>query len=139
MAKTILRDASITVDAVDLSDHASSVTITTEADDVDLTSFGATNKEHAAGISDASIEIDFYQDFDAASVDATLWPISQDKEPVPIVVKPTSGAVSATNPSFTMQGILMNYSPLAGSVGEASTISVTFQNGAQTGIVKAIA
>lgn len=139
MAKTILRDASITVDSVDLSDHASSVTINTEYDDVDVTSFGATLREHAKGMGDGSIEIEFYQDFDAASVDATLWPISQDPDPVTIVVKPTSAAVGATNPSFTMQGMLMNYSPLAGSVGEASTTSVTFQNGAQTGIVRATA
>lgn len=139
MAKTILTNASITVDGVNLSDHASSVTINTEYDDVDLTSFGATLKEHGKGMGDGSIEIDFYQDFDAASVDATLWPISQAKTSVPIVVKADAAAVGATNPSYTMQGLLMNYSPLAGSVGEASTTSVTFQNGAQSGIVRAVA
>lgn len=137
MAKIVLKDATISVNGVSLSDHASSVTITTEYDDVDFTSFGATLKEHGKGMGDGSIEIDFFQDFAAASVDATLWPISQASTSVPIVVKPTSAATSTTNPQYTMQGLLMNYSPLAGSVGEPSTTSVTFQNGATSGIVRA--
>ena len=136
MAKTILRDVVITVDGVDLSDHASSVTINTEKDDVDLTAFGDALHVHGVGLGDGSIEVDFYQDFAAASVDATLWPIYNAGVAVPIIVKPTEAAVSATNPAFTMDGLLMSYSPLAGSVGEASTMSVTFQNGGATGIVR---
>lgn len=137
MAKTILRNASITINAVDLSNRASSVTINIEKDDVDLTSFGSAMHEHGVGLGDGSIDVDFFQDFGAASVDATLFPIFQAGNPVAVVVKPDTAAVSATNPSYTMQGILLNYSPLAGSVGEASTMSVTFQNGAESGIVRA--
>lgn len=137
MAKTILKNAFISVNGVTLSDHASSVEINTEFDDVDLTSFGATNKEHGKGLGDGTITVDFFQDFAAASVDATLWPISQSGSTFPIVVRPDAGAVSATNPQYTMQGLMMNYSPLAGSVGEASTTQVAFQNGSQTGIVRA--
>lgn len=137
MAKIVLRDASITVNGVDLSNHASKVTIVTEFDDVDFTSFGATLKEHGKGLGDGHIDVDFYQDFAAASVNATLWPISQASTTVPVVVKPTSAAASSTNPSYTMQGLLMNYSPLDGSVGDASATSVTFQNGSPTGIVQA--
>lgn len=139
MAKQILRNAVITVNGVNLSDHASAVTINTEFDDVDLTSFGATLREHAKGIGDGSIEIEWFQDFAAASVDATLWPIAQGSTAVPVTVKADNAAVSPTNPLFTMQGLLMNYSPLAGSVGEASTTSTTFQNGAQSGIVRTTA
>lgn len=139
MAKTILRDCVITVNGVDLSNRASSVTINTEKDDVDLTAFQSAMHEHGVGLGDGSIDIDFFQDFAAASVDATLWPIYQAGAPVPVVVRHDDAVVSATNPSYTMQGLLMSYSPIAGSVGEASTMSVTFQNGAQTGIVRATA
>ncbi len=139
MSKVVLRNASITINAINLSDHASSVTINMESDDVDLTSFGSLMKEHALGLGDGSIDVDFFQDFAAASVDATLYPIYIAKVPVPVVVKPDGAAVSATNPSYTMQGLLMSYTPLDGSVGDASAMSVTFQNGAQSGIVRAIA
>jgi len=139
VAKIVLRDCSITVDGVNLSDHAASVTINSEKDLVETTSFGASSKSNLLGLGDATMEIDFHQDFAAASVDATLWPIHQAGSVVPIVVKPTSAAVSATNPSYTMQSILPNFSPLAGSVGELSMTSVTFQNASQSGIVRAIA
>lgn len=139
MAKVVLRNVSLTVNAVDLSNRASSVTINMESDDVDLTSFGSVMKEHAIGLGDGSIDVDFFQDFAAASVDATLYPIYIAKLPVPVVIKPDAAAVSPTNPSYTMQGLLMSYTPLDGSVGDASSMSVTFQNGAQTGIVRATA
>lgn len=134
----VLRDASITINGVDLSNHISKATIQTEFDDVDFTSFGSTLKETGKGMGDGTMEFDVFQDFAAGSVDATLWPISQASTTVPVVVKPTSGAVSATNPSYTMQGLLMSYSPLDASVGDASTTSVSFQNGATSGIVRAI-
>ena len=139
MGKLILRDASITVDGVDLSDHASSVEISSSKDLVEVTSFGDTYKTNLVGLGDGSISVTFFQDYDAASVDATLWPIHDAEEEVEIVVKPTSAAVSATNPSYTMTGVLPEFSPLSGSVGEASTTDVTFQNSGQAGIVRAAA
>lgn len=138
MAKTILRDVTTTVNGVDLSDHISSVEINQEKDDVDLTAFTSAMKEHGVGIGDGSMVLNFFQDFAAAKVDATLYPIYAAGTPVPIVIRPTAAAVSATNPKYTMQGLLMNYSPLAGAVGEASQTQVTFQNGDPTGIVRGI-
>lgn len=139
MPKTILRDVTILIDAVDLSDHISSVTVNSEKDDIDLTSFGNAYHVHGVGLGDASIEFDVFQDFGVASVHATLSAIYAAAEPVPIVITPATGAISATNPGITMDGLLMSYSPLAGSVGEASTMSVTFQNGGDAGITYDVA
>ena len=135
MPKTILRDVTVSIDGVDLSDHVSSVSVNSEKDDVDLTAFGDDLHVHGVGLGDGSIEMDVYQDFGAGSVHVTPSAIYTAGEAVPIIVKPTAAAISATNPAITMDGLLMSYSPLAGSVGEASTMSVTFQNGGSTGIV----
>lgn len=139
MAKIVLKDCSITIDAVDLSDHISSVTIETTFDEVDVTGFGSTYKEILQGLGDATITLAVFQDFDAASVDATLWPLSQSGEGFVVVVKPTSAAVSATNPSYTMTGVLLNYNPIAGAIGEASTTDVSIRNQSATGLVRAVA
>lgn len=139
MAKIVLKDCSITIDAVDLSDHISSVTIETTFDEVDVTGFGSTYKEILQGLGDATITLSVFQDFAAASVDATLWPLSQSGEGFVVVVKPTSAAVSATNPSYTMTGVLLNYSPVAGAIGEASTTDVSIRNQSSTGLVRAVA
>jgi hypothetical protein len=137
MAKIVLRDAFIQVDGVDLSDHASSVTIETKFDLQDATGFGSRFKANLQGLGDATATVNFLQDFDAASVDATLWPLSQSGEPFEIVVKPTSAAVSETNPSYTMQAILSTYNPLDGKVGDVSATQVAFNNAGQDGIVRA--
>jgi hypothetical protein len=137
MAKLILTDASITVDSVDLSDHANQVVITSEKDLQDVTGFGSAMKENLLGLGDGTIAITLFQDYASGSVDDTLWSIHDDGEAVTIVVKPTSSAVGATNPSYTMTGVLASYTPLNGSVGEASTIEATFTNAGSSGIVRA--
>ena len=139
MAKFVLKDCFISIDEVDLSDHFSSVTIETTFDEVDLTGFGATYKEIAQGLGDATITLNAFQDFEAASVDATLWPLSQSGDPFEVIVRPTSAAVAATNPQYAMTGVLLNYSPIAGDIGTASTTPVTVRNSAATGLVRTVA
>jgi len=137
MPKFNARDISVTVNAVDLSSHVKSVKIDEKWDDQDVTGMGALAKEHLLGIPDASMEIEFFSDFDAGSVEATLSALKGSNTPFPIVVKPTSAAVSATNPSYTMQALLPEYTTLDASVGQASTAKVNFVNGDPSGIVKA--
>lgn len=137
MAKFVLKDASVVVNSVDLSNHVSSVTVETEFDEVDLTAFGSTYREFGQGLGDATITLAVFQDFAASSVDATLWPLSQSGGTFPVVVKPTSSAVGTANPSYTMTARLFSYNPIDGEVGEASTTSVVLRNAAQSGLVRA--
>ncbi len=136
MAKFVLKNPVITVNAVDLSDHFSEVTIETEREEVDVTAFGATHKEMLAGLGDATITGSVFQDFAAGEVDATLWPLSTTDTPFTVAVKPTNAAISATNPEYQMSALLYAYSPIAGSVGEASATEVTFRNASSTGLVR---
>lgn len=137
MAKFIADDVSLTCNAVDLSEHVMSITLNESSDEVDVTGMGASAKERLLGIADASIEVEFFQDFDAGSVDATLSALRGSNTPFEVVVKPTSAAVSATNPSYTMQAVLPEFSSLDAKVGDASTTKVKFLNADPSGIVKA--
>lgn len=139
MAISILTDALVIVNGVTLSDHANQVTITDTRDSVDVTAFGATSKAVAKGLGDASISVQFFQDFAAGKVHATLQPLVASGTPVTIEVRPTSAARSATNPAAVLSALLMNYSMLAGGIGEASTITAEFVNGSQTGMTYPIA
>lgn len=134
MAIFTLTDAHVIVNGVTLSDHANKVTVNDTRDEVDITAFGATSKAITKGLGDASISIDFFQDFAASEVHATLQPLIASTTPVTIEVRPTSAARSATNPAAVMSGLLMNYNFLDGSIGEASKITAEFKNGAQAGI-----
>jgi activator of 2-hydroxyglutaryl-CoA dehydratase len=139
MAKTILRNASITVNGVDLSNHCSQVEVDTKFDEVDVTGYGANAKEILLGIGDGNISATFFQDFAAGSVDATLFPLAGSNTPFVVGVKGEKAVKSATNPEYKMEAVLPDYKPLSGSVGAASTTQITFRNAAQAGIERLIA
>lgn len=126
MAKLVLRDCFISVDGTDFSDHVSSVEITLSKDEIDTTNFGGSGRERAHGLKDDSFVINFQQDFAAASVDAVLYPNYDAETEFEVIVRPTAGAVSATNPQYQGTCILLEYQPLSGDVGALSETSVTF-------------
>ena len=134
MAIFTLIDAHIIVNGVVLSDHANSVTVNDMRDPVDITAFGATSKAITKGLGDATMTINFFQDFAAGKVHATLQPLIASSTGVVIEVRATSAGRSATNPAAVMTALLMNYNMLDGSIGEASEIEAEFQNNTQAGV-----
>ena len=128
MAVLTLTDASITINSVDLSDHANSVTLNYEADSIEVTAFGAGGHTFTGGLQNNSIEIALMQDFAAANVEATIYGLVGTTTTV--VIKATSGAVSATNPSYTVTGaFLAAHTPVAGAVGELAMTTLSFTGG----------
>ena len=80
-----------------------------------------------AGLLNWSIDVEFLQDFASAKVDATLFTLV-GAAAFTVTVKPTSGSVSATNPSFSGSAVLESYPPMSGSVGDLETASATFRS-----------
>lgn len=127
-------NAYVLVNGVDLSDHASKVTVEDSRDTVDITTFGATSKVVTKGLGDAKITVDFFQDFAAGKVHATLQPLISSTTGFTVEVRPNNAARSATNPGIVMTSLLMTYNALDGSVGDASAITAEFTNAANAGI-----
>lgn len=125
MAKHILRDAYVLINSVNLSDHVESVEVGWKISDEEVTTMGASGKSRLAGLEDNDIKVNWLQDYAAASVDATLAPLVRAAA-FPIEIRPTSAAVSATNPKFTANVVLTDYSPVAGDVGSAHKVSTSF-------------
>jgi predicted secreted protein len=117
-------NASVVVNSVDLSASVRTVTINVEADDLDDTAMGDTYRSRIGGLKDWSVGLEFNQDFAAANVDATLFPLLGTT--TTITIKPTASAVSATNPSYSGSVLVSSYTPLDGSVGDLATVSVTW-------------
>lgn len=128
MAVLVLKDASITVNSVDLSDKSNSVTLNYEIDSVEVTAFGDAGHQFTGGLQNNSVDIEFYQDFAAASTEATIFPLVGTTTTV--VIQPTSGAVAADNPSYTITGaFLAAHTPVAAAVGEMAMTSLSFTGG----------
>ena len=123
MAKFVATDYDITIGGTDFS-ASLAATLDVSADEQEITAFGDSFRSRIGGLKDASVSLDFHQDFGAASVDATLWPLLGGT--AQIVVKPTSSSVSATNPSYTFTALVTQYQPFASNVGDLATLSVTW-------------
>ena len=144
MAKFAATDYSITINGVDLTTNIASVELNWGYDEIDVTAFSNPGKVSAQGLVTGDIKIDFHQDFagGTASVDARLWTWTTATTLSTVVIKPTSSAVGTNNPSYTATCRPLQYSPVASSVGDLATVSVTWplaSNGTAQPVVRATA
>jgi hypothetical protein len=131
LAKFVATDFDISINSTPLSGNIAAATINTTAAEVEITAFGNTHNQRVSGLKDASVTLDFHQDFGAGSVHATLEPLLGSYATV--TIKPTAGSVSATNPAVTLVALCTEYNPIEASIGDLATFSVTWPLG--TGVV----
>jgi hypothetical protein len=108
----------LTVNAVDLSDHVTAVTINRSFDELEVTAMGDSGHKFVKGLEASSITIDFLNDTATGEVLQTLqaaWGTS-----VTVTAKQTSDAVSAANPLYTMSCLINNTTDINGSVADLS-------------------
>lgn len=125
MARIVLTNAAITVNAVDLSDYVASVTLSSSIDSIETTAFSSTAaRTRIGGLADNSITLEFHQDYASGEVEATIFPLIGTVTAV--TVKPVAGATAADNPLYTVNCLVAEWQPLSGAVGELATASVSW-------------
>ena len=124
MAKFVATDYNVTINGTPFSSSLAAVTLDITSEEQETTAFGNDFRTRIGGLKDGSLTLDFHQDFAAGTVDATLFPLLGTQATV--VIKPTSGTVTATNPSYTALCLVTQYQPFASNVGELATLSVTW-------------
>jgi hypothetical protein len=138
MAKFVLTSVTTTINGTDFSDHLASVALDLSADEVETTAFGGSGfRTRVGGLKDASITLSFHNDFGSSgsdAVDSTIYSLYGSQATV--VVRPTSGTVSATNPSYSGVFLVSQVNPISGSVGDLATRDVTWPVAGTAGIVR---
>jgi len=128
MPQIVLTDAVVTINSVDLQSRATAVTITYEKEAIEVTAFGDDWRKFQSGLGNVTVDVTLQQDFAAASVEATIFPLVGQQ--TTIGFKSVDAAVSATNPSYTVTGAyLASHTPINAGVGELSTTELSFQGG----------
>lgn len=128
---TYLSNPVVTVNSVDLSDQCTSATFTHRFDQLEATAFGDTDRKYVKGLGDHEVTLSLYMSYAATETYATLSALVGTTTTV--IVKPAVGSDSATNPGFTLTGAFLAELPVINaSMGELSTIDVTFTGGAYT-------
>jgi hypothetical protein len=129
MAALVLTNASVVINGINLSEFITSIAISTSEDVVDTTGMGSAGaRTRVAGLADNSVTIEFNQDFAAGGPEVSINAVGSSLvgTNTTIVVKPTSAAVGATNPSYSFSAVVAEWQPLSGAVGELSSISTTW-------------
>jgi hypothetical protein len=128
MSDFVLKNAFVDINGTDFSNHTEEVHVTSEAEAVEDTAMGDGSRSYLQGFKASQISLVLQSDFDAGSVDAILWPIYDNGTAVPVRVRATTAAISATNPEWQLTGQIFNYNPLDGRVGELAKTPITFRS-----------
>ena len=124
MAVFLNNGVQVTVNAVDLSDHVTAVTLNRNFQELSVTAMGDSGVKAVKGLEESSVTIDFLNDTASSEVLQTLqavWGTSTT-----VTLKQTSAATSATNPLYTMTCLINSTTDINGAVSDLGTQSVTW-------------
>jgi len=137
MARIVLTDVDVELNGQPIGEYISSVTINTPEDVVETTAFGPVGaRTRTSGLKDHSVALEFHNDFASGAMESIIDGIGIGQL-TNLVIKPTSAAISSTNPAYRADGsgsgatkagqvLVSEWTPLNGAVGELSTVSVTW-------------
>lgn len=130
-----LSNPSVTINSVSLQDQCTSAVVNYVYEQNETTAFGDTARKFGGSaitsLQNNSIEVELYQSYAASETEATIFGLVGIV--TTLVVAPASGVVSATNPFYTLVGAyLESHTPINASLGELSTITLTFTGGVLT-------
>ena len=130
-----LSNPNVTINSVDLRDQCTSATLNYVYEQLETTAFGDTARKFGSSavtsLQNNSVEIELYQSYLASETEATIYGLVGIQ--TNIVLAPATGVASATNPIYTLTGAyLESHTPINASLGELSTITLTFTGGVLT-------
>ena len=130
-----LSNPNVTINSVDLRDQCTSATLNYVYEQLETTAFGDTARKFGASsvtsLQNNSVEVELYQSYAGSETEATIYGLVGIQ--TNILLAPATGVASATNPIYTLTGAyLESHTPINASLGELSTITLTFTGGVLT-------
>lgn len=128
MAKFVGKNTRVKVGDVDLTASIASVTLNQTVNEVESTGFGSAAVQRIAGLQDASITIDFHQDYASGSVAETVGSVFGGTAEVKILAGTAlaQSTASATAPLYSVTVLCSQQDVVNSQVGDISTFSVTW-------------
>ena len=132
---TYLSNPDVIIATVNLRDQCTSATLTQTIEALESTAFGDVARFMSPGLQNNELTLTLYMSYAASETYASLAALVGTQ--VTVIVSPTApatpGTYSATNPGFTLTGTYLESLPVINAtMGELSTIDITFTGGAYT-------
>jgi len=126
-----LANPQVTIAGTDMSDQTTSATLTRVSEALEQTSFGNTARSYTTGLQNNEVTVTMYQSYIGSETYDILKALIGTTTTV--IIKPTTAADGPTNPGFTLTGCYLETLPIINaSLGELSTIDITFTGGVYT-------
>ena len=118
----------ITVNAVDLRDQCSAVSLTLGQSPLTSTAFGDTGERMVGGLQTVEGTLTLYASYGSSEVEATIA-AEVGQGDTTIVVKKADAAIAADNPEWTISNTMISSYPVTYTVGELQVMEVSFTGG----------
>ena len=125
MAIFLNNKVGLKINAIDLSDHVTSVTLNQAFDELEVTAMGDTAHKFVKGLESATLTVSFLNDTAASNVLATLQTAFGTTVAVKMLQDKVA-SVSATNQLYTFDILVNNLTPINGATGDMATMDITF-------------
>ena len=125
MAIFLNNKVGLKINAVDLSDHVTSVTLNRAADELEVTAMGDTAHKFVKGLESGTLTVSFLNDTATSQVLQTLNSTFGTTVAVKMLQDKVA-SVAATNPLYTFDILVNNLTPINGATGDMATQDITF-------------
>ena len=125
MAIFLNNKVGVKINAVDLSDHTTSVTLNYAADELEISAMGDTAHKFVAGLQSGTLSVSLLNDTATSQVLQTLNSAFGTTVACKLIQEKGT-AVSATNPVYEFDILVNNLTPINGAVGDMATQDITF-------------
>ena len=131
LSNSVVEIGASSVSVTDITDQVTAVTVNFVVEALEDTAFGSTARTNTGGLQNNSASITLYASYAASESYAVLSALVGTK--CFIRVKPTSAALSATNPGFELTNTFLSALPVVNSnLGELAVYEIELMGGTYT-------
>ena len=128
LSNSVVEIGASSVSVTDITDQVTAVTVNYVVEALEDTAFGSTARTNTGGLQNNSASITLYASYAASESYAVLSALVGTK--CFIRVKPTSAALSATNPGFELTNTFLSALPVVNSnLGELAVYEIELMGG----------
>jgi hypothetical protein len=124
----------VKIASTDVSDHISSVSLTRNFDELEVSAMGDKSHRFTKGLEASTITLEFFNDESTTTSITALLQSNWGQTVALTLLQDKTVAVSATNPLYSMSILVNKTTDINGKVSELSTQSVTFTVNSETTI-----
>ncbi|WFF07255.1 phage tail tube protein [Micromonospora sp. WMMD1076] len=121
----VLKASYVAINGVDRSANTSKAELAVEVEEKDVTTFASQGwKEVLGGLSSGGLAVTFKNDVAASALDSAMWALFG--QVTTFEVRATNAVVGTSNPKYTGNILIKNWTPISGSPGDVNEASYTF-------------